>query len=126
MNPATKFRDLIVWRMAHHSALAIYPVTANFPKQETCGLAAQMREAAVSAATNIAEGSIEESRSYLILIWDRKGRRTTETVERGEPVADLVLYGHPKVQASGFWLLLSIHVRDSHFRRRTSRRWRAA
>jgi four helix bundle protein len=42
--------------MAHHYALAICRVTANFPKQETYGLAAQMRRAAVSAAANIAEG----------------------------------------------------------------------
>lgn len=88
MEPATTFRDLIVWRKAHQYALAIYRLTAGFPRQETYGLAAQMRRAAVSAAANIAEGfgkrgkadkarfmniaegSIEESRYYLILTSD--------------------------------------------------------
>ena len=88
MQPATNFRDLIVWRKAHQYALTIYQLTAGFPKQETYGLAAQMRGAAVSAAANIAEGfgkrgkadkarfmniaegSIEESRYYLVLTND--------------------------------------------------------
>jgi 23S rRNA-intervening sequence protein len=35
MEPATTFRDLIVWRKAHQYALAIYRLTAGFPKQET-------------------------------------------------------------------------------------------
>jgi four helix bundle protein len=86
--PAANFRDLIVWRKAHQFALAIYKLTATFPTRETYGLASQMRRAAVSAAANIAEGfgkrgkadkarfmniaegSIEESRYYLILTKD--------------------------------------------------------
>ena len=56
MEPATNFRDLIVWRKAHQYALAIYKLSATFPKQETYGLASQMRRAAVSAAANIADG----------------------------------------------------------------------
>jgi four helix bundle protein len=85
---ARSFRDLLVWRKAHEFVLAVYALTAGFPKQETYGLALQMRRAAVSVPANIAEGfrrrgkpekarymniaegSLEESRYYLILARD--------------------------------------------------------
>jgi four helix bundle protein len=40
---ASTFRDLIVWRKAHEFVLAIYTLTARFPKHETYGLSTQMR-----------------------------------------------------------------------------------
>ena len=85
---AQSFRDLLVWRKAHEFVLAVYAFTAGFPKQETYGLALQMRRAAVSVPANIAEGvrrrgkaekarymniaegSLEESRYYVILAQD--------------------------------------------------------
>ena len=85
---AQSFRDLLVWRKAHEFVLAVYAFTAGFPKHETYGLAAQMRRAAVSIPANItegfrrrgrvdkvrfmniAEGSLEECRYYLILAQD--------------------------------------------------------
>lgn len=85
---ARTFRDLLVWRKAHEFVLAVYSFTSGFPKQETYGLALQMRRAAVSIPANIAEGfrrrgkadkarfmnlaegSVEESRYYLILAQD--------------------------------------------------------
>jgi four helix bundle protein len=85
---ARSFRDLVVWRRAHEFVLAVYTFTAGFPKQETYGLASQMRRAAVSVPANIAEGfrrrgkvdkarfmnlaegSLEECRYYLILAQD--------------------------------------------------------
>jgi len=53
---ANVFRDLIVWRKAHEFVLAIYELTATFPKQEVYGLTSQMRRAAISIPANIAEG----------------------------------------------------------------------
>jgi len=48
------FRNLKVWEKAHQLALALYPVTASFPRQETYGLAS--RRAVSSIPSNIAEG----------------------------------------------------------------------
>src|SRR6266850_3943726 len=56
-NPSMKdFRNLKVWEKAHQLALALYPVTASFPRQEAYGLASQIRRAASSIPSNIAEG----------------------------------------------------------------------
>lgn len=93
--PSKTFRDLIVWQKAHEFVLAVYQFTAGFPKHETYALGIQMRRAAVSIPANIAEGfrkrgradkirfmnmaegSLEESRYYLILSQDL-GYGTTE------------------------------------------------
>ena len=50
------FKDLIVWQKAYRLVLEIYKATKDFPKFETYGLAQQMRRAAVSLPSNIAEG----------------------------------------------------------------------
>jgi four helix bundle protein len=86
--PAKTFQDLTVWRRAHEFALGAYRYSAGFPRTETYGLTSQFRRAAVSVAANIAEGfrrsgrndkvrllniaqgSIEECRYYLILSRD--------------------------------------------------------
>ncbi len=86
--PAKSFQDLLVWRKAHEVVLAVYTLTAAFPKPETYGLSLQMRRSAVSVPANIAEGfrrrsrtekarflnmaesSLEETRYFLILAQD--------------------------------------------------------
>jgi four helix bundle protein len=50
------FRDLDVWRLAMEIVVDIYECTKTFPKEEIYGLVSQMRRAAVSIASNIAEG----------------------------------------------------------------------
>src|SRR5437667_7757197 len=86
--PAKSFEDLVVWQKAHQFVLGIYRLTDGFPKTETYGLTSQLRRAAVSIPANIAEGfkkngrpdkvrfmniaqgSVEECRYYLILAKD--------------------------------------------------------
>ncbi|MBU0600386.1 MAG: four helix bundle protein [bacterium] len=86
--PARSFQDLIVWQKAHQFVLNIYIFTRKFPKEEIYSLTSQFRRSAVSIPANIAEGfkkkgradkvrylniaqgSLEESRYYLILTND--------------------------------------------------------
>jgi four helix bundle protein len=85
---ARSFQDLIVWQKAHQFVLEVYRFSSNFPKSELYGLTSQFRRAAVSIPANIAEGfkkkgvadklrffniaegSLEECRYYLILAQD--------------------------------------------------------
>lgn len=57
------FEDLTVWKEAHKLCLEIYGITVNFPKEETYNLTSQLRRAALSVPTNIAEG--QGRRHYL-------------------------------------------------------------
>ena len=50
------FKDLIVWQKSYELVLGIYKMTGSFPKFEIYGLSQQMRRAAVSIPSNIAEG----------------------------------------------------------------------
>jgi four helix bundle protein len=50
------YRDLKVWQRAIQMTLIVYRVTAGFPKAELFGLTSQLRRAAVSVPSNIAEG----------------------------------------------------------------------
>ncbi len=52
-----RFTDLKVWQRSHALVLEIYRATASFPTEERFGLVSQLRRAAVSVPTNIAEGS---------------------------------------------------------------------
>jgi four helix bundle protein len=96
---AKTFRDLLVWQRAHAFVLPVYKATAAFPSREIYGLTSQMRRAAISIAANIAEGfarrgkadkarfmnlaegSLEESRYYLILSQDLGYGSTRELME---------------------------------------------
>ena len=50
------FKKLKVWEKGHRLTLAVYALTSSFPKQEMYGLISQMRRAAASIVSNIAEG----------------------------------------------------------------------
>lgn len=49
------YKDLIVWQKAHKLVLMVYKATQSFPKEEQYNLISQLRRAATSAPTNIAE-----------------------------------------------------------------------
>jgi len=86
--PAKTFQDLIVWQKVHQFVLDMYRLTQGFPKTETYGLTSQLRRASVSIPANIAEGfkkrgrpdksrfmniaqgSLEKCRYYLLLARD--------------------------------------------------------
>ena len=68
------YRELDVWKLAMELADKIYDCTSQFPKEETYGLASQMRRCAISIASNIAEGSARSGTRELIqFIYVSKG-----------------------------------------------------
>jgi four helix bundle protein len=50
------YKELHVWQRAIELSIAIYKLTAGFPREETFGLSSQLRRAGVSIPSNIAEG----------------------------------------------------------------------
>lgn len=54
--PVKSYRDLVVWQKSMELVENVYKLTASFPKNEEFGLKSQMRRAAVSIPSNIAEG----------------------------------------------------------------------
>ncbi|MDO9541720.1 MAG: four helix bundle protein [Kiritimatiellia bacterium] len=50
------FRDLDIWKLGKNLVIDVYKITRNLPKEETYGLISQMRRAALSIPSNIAEG----------------------------------------------------------------------
>jgi four helix bundle protein len=87
-SPARRFEDLIVWQKAHAWVLEVYRLSEAFPAKENFALTSQLRRAAMSVPANIAEGfkkrgvrdkarffniaqgSLEEGRYFLILARD--------------------------------------------------------
>jgi len=67
------YKDLNVWQKAMELADRIYEATENFPKREWYGLANQLRRAAVSIASNIAEGSTRGSKEFIHFIAIARG-----------------------------------------------------
>ncbi len=118
--PAKTFRDLLVWQRAHAFVLAVYKMTAAFPGREIYGLTSQMRRAAISIAANIAEGfakrgkadkarfmntaegSLEETRYYLILSQDLGYGKTGELMQLADEVGRLLKGYSRAIVASGF------------------------
>lgn len=88
MEKTRSFEGLLVWQKGHSFVLLVYKLTKQFPKEEVYGLTSQFRRAAVSITANIAEGykrlsnkeklrfyniaqgSLEECRYFLILTKD--------------------------------------------------------
>ena len=58
------FRDLVVWQKAIAFAKEVYTLTRGFPSDERFGLTAQVRRAAVSVSSNIAEGHARQGREF--------------------------------------------------------------
>ncbi|HWG20378.1 MAG TPA: four helix bundle protein [Terracidiphilus sp.] len=61
------FKDLVVWQRAVELCLAVYKMTSKFPDSERFGLTNQLRRAAVSIASNIAEGYGRSTKGEYIL-----------------------------------------------------------
>jgi four helix bundle protein len=109
---AKNFQELVVWQKAHRFVLAIYRFTEDFPRKEIYGLTSQFRRAAVSIPANIAEGfkkrgrsdkarfmniaqgSLEECRYYLILSRDLNYGDQPELLSQLDEVSRLLAKYH--------------------------------
>jgi four helix bundle protein len=115
-----RFTDLRVWQLAHTYAIDIYKTSASFPEAERFGLTAQLRRAAVSVSSNIAEGSkrrseadyarflnlaegsLAESESLLLLARDlgmTPEERVTSLLEDADSLARMLAVLRSKVEA---------------------------
>ena len=118
MAASKKFTDLIVWQKAHQFVLSVYRLTTRFPKEETFGLTAQFRRAAISVSANIAEGfrkkgtkdkarffniaegSLEECKYYLILSKDLDYANVDNEFDLAEEVSKLLYAYSEKILSS--------------------------
>ena len=102
------FEDVELWQKAHAFVLGVYKLTEDFPKHELFGLTSQLRRAAVSVPANfaegfkklgladklrfynIAQGSLEECRYYLILTRDLKYGDVSKLTSEMEVVSKML------------------------------------
>jgi four helix bundle protein len=64
MSEISSYRDLRVWQSAVEFTVKIYEATPTFPNSEIYGLTTQMRHAAVSIPSNIAEGHTRSQKEF--------------------------------------------------------------
>ena len=77
MSKILSYKDLIVWQKGMTLAEQVYLITAGYPKSELYSLTDQMRRAAVSIVSNIAEGKGRESKQeYLHFLAISQGSLT--------------------------------------------------
>ena len=99
---------MLIWQKSHQFVLEVYKLTNRFPKEEIYGLTSQFRRAAVLIPSNIAEGfkkrgksdkarfmniaqgSLEESRYYLILTRDLGYADTSQLLSFVEELSKLI------------------------------------
>jgi four helix bundle protein len=108
MTTAKSFQDLLVWQKSHQFVVDVYRISAKLPKEEVYGLTSQIRRAAMSIPANIAEGfkrksnkdkarfyniaegSLEENRYFLILAKDLNFVETNELQENIDEIAKML------------------------------------
>ena len=94
--PARSFRDLHVWRLGKDLVIEVYEATKRFPREEVYGLAAQMRRAAVSIPSNVAEGfNRHHNREYRQFLYVALGS-CAELETQTEVSRELGYLDHPK------------------------------
>ena len=90
------FRDLLVWQKAIKLTVSIYRLTQGFPREELYGLTSQIRRAAVSIPSNIAEGhgrmGTGEYRQFLGI-----ARGSNFELQTQIEIARALQYGNPKL-----------------------------
>ncbi len=93
---AQSFHDLVVWQRAMQLTVAVYRLTAEFPREEQYGLTNQVRRSAVSIPSNIAEGqgrlSVGEFKQFLGI-----ARGSNFEVQTQLEIARALKFGNPSM-----------------------------
>jgi four helix bundle protein len=93
------FKDLIVWQRAVEMSVMVYNLTASFPRSEQFGLTNQLRRAAVSVASNIAEGYGRSTRGeYLVFLGHARGSNCE--IQTQLVIADALNFGTEQLRYS--------------------------
>lgn len=76
------YKDLVVWQRSMDLVIEVYHLTGNFPKEELYGLTSQMRRAAISIPSNIAEGKLrgytKEAKHFFLIAYGSGGELETQ------------------------------------------------
>jgi|JI10StandDraft_1071094.scaffolds.fasta_scaffold1210057_2 four helix bundle protein len=94
------FRDLVAWQEAHKLALSIYRLTKNFPHEEIFALTSQLRRAAVSVTSNIAEGFSRPTKADKMHFYAIAQGSLTETQSQLEIAKDVGYVTHDDFDAA--------------------------
>ena len=96
---AQHFKDLIVWQKAMDLVASVYRVTDGFPKREVYSLTDQIRRAAVSVPSNIAEGQAHFNKGEFVHFL-RHANGSLAELETQLLLAERLEYtGHDQIQA---------------------------
>ncbi|TDI77711.1 MAG: four helix bundle protein [Bacteroidetes bacterium] len=108
MGNSKSFKDLIVWQKAHQLVLEIYKMSLLIPETEKYGITHQIKRCAASVPANISEscgriglkdkirflyianGSLEETKYFLILIEDLNFQETNLIIDKAEEVSKIL------------------------------------
>ena len=101
---AQNYKDLVVWQKGIALAKAIYQLTLRFPSEEKFGLVAQMRRAAVSIPSNIAEGQARHTTGEFIQFISHAEGSTAEL--ETQLILSIELGFTAKEKAKGEFILL--------------------
>jgi four helix bundle protein len=101
------YRELLVWQKSMQLVTEIYRVTASYPRQEIYGLVSQMRRAAISVPSNLAEGQARyHPRDFLRFIGHARG----SLVELETQIMISTELGHCSSEASSRLLEQTAHI----------------
>jgi four helix bundle protein len=118
------FKDLVVWQEAKAFALAVYDISDLFPRREVYGITSQIRRAAVSVPSNIAEGQGRLTKGEFIQFLGHARGSLLETITQLEIAAERHYFDHERLNAieqRGFQLLRLLNALIESLRNEKSR-----